>query len=70
MRTIVEHRRQRTVYVAEGITAYDDEGYPGGCDVLLCTTIDQVVLSDIYLTGEDIGGHITHQACLDVWVIA
>ena len=56
--------------MAEGITAYDDEGHTSRSDVLLCTTVDEVVLSYIHLTSEDVGGHITHETSLDVWVIA
>ena len=56
--------------MADCITTYDDEGSPCRCDVLLSTTIDQVVLRYIYLASEDIRGHVTDEADVDTGVVA
>ena len=72
MDIVLQHRGDDAVVidVTDGITAYDDEGHPCRSDVLLSTTIDEVVLRYVDRTREDIRRHIPYETNLHVWVIA
>ena len=72
MDIVLQHRRDDAVVidVTNRVTAYDDEGYPSRSDVLLSTTIDEVVLREVYFTGEDIRRHIPYETHLHVWIVA
>ena len=56
--------------MTKGVTADDDEGNPCRSDILLCTAIDEVVLGEVDLTGEDVRGHIPDEADVHIWIVA
>ena len=72
MDIVLHHRGDDAVVidVTDGITAYDDEGHPCRSDVLLSTTIDEVVLREVNFTREDIRRHIPYETNLHVWIVA
>ena len=72
MRVVLQHRGDDAVVfdVTDSITAYDDEGDTSRSDVLLSTTIDEVVLRYIDRAGEDVRRHIPYEANLYIGIVA
>ena len=72
MRVVLQHRGDDAVVfdVTDSITAYDDEGNTSRSDVLLSTTIDEVVLRYIDRAGEDVRRHIPYETDLYIGIVA
>ena len=51
---IVQHRGERTVYVAQRVFANDDDRHTSRSEVLLCTGINGVVFREVNREGEDV----------------
>ena len=47
--------------VADQVVTHDDNGHPGGANVLLCTSVDEPILGYIHLLGQEVGGHVSNQ---------
>ena len=58
---IVQHRRDVSAHLAQTRLFDDDKGHTGRSEVLLCATIDDVVLANVNRTAEDIRTHIGYQ---------
>ena len=72
MDIVLQHRGDDAVVfdVTDSITAYDDEGNTSRSDVLLSTTIDEVVLRYIDRAGEDVRRHIPYETDLYIGIVA
>ena len=61
MRLVVQHGRDITTYLTEAGLFDDDKGHTGRSEVLLRTTVDNIVLADVNRTTQDIRTHIGYQ---------
>ena len=68
MCTIVKHGGNGTVHLSEGIVFHNDDGHTRHGKVLLCTSVNAVILSHIDRTAEDVGRHITNLTHWDIQI--
>ena len=61
MGTVVKHRRDVPGDPSERILLDNGEDYTGRTDILLGTTVDEVVLADVHGTAHDIGAHVSNE---------